>query len=133
MRTQRKSKCPGTPEPGHTTQTLERRGSKIKVTIRNIAAGECCLRGVLPQNAPTHQRGTQPNGWRSTSPDRSAPEGAWVVAVARRPFPHHAMAPIRPRATEKDRELLCLRTGQAESVRGPDSAVALGLDGSDRD
>jgi len=43
MRTRCKSKCPGTPEPGHTTQMFERRGSKIKVTIRNIPTSMCPL------------------------------------------------------------------------------------------
>src|SRR6266568_2236888 len=42
MRTRCKSKCRSAPEPGHTTiQTFERRGSKIKVTIRNIPASVC--------------------------------------------------------------------------------------------
>jgi len=41
MRTRCTSKCPGTPEPGYTTQTFERRGSPVKVTIRNIPAAVC--------------------------------------------------------------------------------------------
>ncbi len=35
--------CPGTLEPGYTTQTFERRGSPVKVTIRNIPARVCPL------------------------------------------------------------------------------------------
>jgi len=36
-------KCPGTPEPGYTTQTFERRGLLVKVTIRGIPADVCPL------------------------------------------------------------------------------------------
>jgi YgiT-type zinc finger domain-containing protein len=37
------SKCPGVPEPGHTSQTFERRGSLVKVTIHYIPAEVCPL------------------------------------------------------------------------------------------
>ncbi|MSO23436.1 MAG: type II toxin-antitoxin system MqsA family antitoxin [Acidobacteria bacterium] len=35
------SKCPGTTEPGYTLQTFEKRGSLVRVTIRNIPADVC--------------------------------------------------------------------------------------------
>ncbi|MGH9834740.1 MAG: YgiT-type zinc finger protein [Blastocatellia bacterium] len=41
MRTQCSNRCLGVPEPGYTTQTFERRGSRVKVTIRNIPAAVC--------------------------------------------------------------------------------------------
>lgn len=41
MRMRCTAKCPGRPEPGQTSQTFERRGSRIKVTIRNIPASVC--------------------------------------------------------------------------------------------
>jgi len=41
MRTKCSGKCPGTPEPGYTTQVFERRGSPVKVTIHNIPATIC--------------------------------------------------------------------------------------------
>ena len=41
MRTRCTSKCPGRPEPGHTTQSFELRGSPVKVIIRNIPAAVC--------------------------------------------------------------------------------------------
>lgn len=43
MRKRCNGKCPGTPEPGFTTQTFERRGSPVKVTIRHIPAAVCPL------------------------------------------------------------------------------------------
>jgi YgiT-type zinc finger domain-containing protein len=43
MRRQCSGKCPGTPEPGYTIQTFERRGSLVKVTIRGIPADVCPL------------------------------------------------------------------------------------------
>ncbi len=33
--------CPGIPEPGFTAQTFERRGSPVKVAIRQIPAAVC--------------------------------------------------------------------------------------------
>jgi len=36
-------KCPGAPEPDYGTQTFERRGSLVKVTIRDIPADVCPL------------------------------------------------------------------------------------------
>ncbi|MCI0485494.1 MAG: YgiT-type zinc finger protein [Blastocatellia bacterium] len=41
MRIRCSGKCPGTPEPGYTTQTFERRGSPVRVTISNIPAAVC--------------------------------------------------------------------------------------------
>ena len=41
MRTRCTGKCPGTTEPGCTLQTFERRGSLVRVTIRNIPADVC--------------------------------------------------------------------------------------------
>jgi hypothetical protein len=43
MRTRCTNKCPGKPEPGEVTQTFERRGSPVKVTIRMIPAALCPL------------------------------------------------------------------------------------------
>ena len=43
MRTRCSGKCQGIPEPGQTTQIFERRGSAVKVTIRNIEAEVCPL------------------------------------------------------------------------------------------
>jgi len=41
MRTRCSGKCPGAPELFLATQTFERRGSRVKVTIRNIPAAIC--------------------------------------------------------------------------------------------
>jgi YgiT-type zinc finger domain-containing protein len=43
MRKRCSGKCPGAPEPGATTQTFERRGSPVKVTIHRIPAAVCPL------------------------------------------------------------------------------------------
>jgi len=43
MRTRCTNKCPGKPEPGQVTQTFERKGSSVKVTIRLIPADICPL------------------------------------------------------------------------------------------
>ncbi len=43
MRTRCTNKYPGKPEPGEATQTFERRGSPVKVTIRMIPAAICPL------------------------------------------------------------------------------------------
>lgn len=43
MRKRCSGKCPGTPEPGGTTQTSERQGSPVKVTIHRIPAAVCPL------------------------------------------------------------------------------------------
>jgi YgiT-type zinc finger domain-containing protein len=43
MRRRCSGKCPGAPELGYTTQTFERRGSLIRVTIRQIPAAVCPL------------------------------------------------------------------------------------------
>ena len=41
MRKRCNGSCPGTPEPGYTTQRFERRGSAVKVSIRGIPATIC--------------------------------------------------------------------------------------------
>jgi YgiT-type zinc finger domain-containing protein len=43
MRKRCTGNCPGSPEPGFTTQTFERRGSLVKVTIHHIPAAVCPL------------------------------------------------------------------------------------------
>jgi hypothetical protein len=43
MRTRCTGRCPGTPEPGLTTQTFDRTGSPVKVVIRRIPAAICPL------------------------------------------------------------------------------------------
>jgi hypothetical protein len=43
IRTHCTNQCPGKPEPGEVTQTFERRGSPVKVTIRMIPAAVCPL------------------------------------------------------------------------------------------
>ena len=41
MRRRCSNGCAGVPEPGYTTQTFERRGSRVKVVIRGIPAAVC--------------------------------------------------------------------------------------------
>lgn len=43
MRKRCSGKCPGIPEPSHTTQIFERRGSLVRVTICHIPADVCPL------------------------------------------------------------------------------------------
>lgn len=56
MRTRCTNKCPGKPEPGETTQTFERRGSPVKVTIRLIPAALCPLCHTSYLNRETAQQ-----------------------------------------------------------------------------